>query len=388
MRLSQSAPRDGSLPAMPDCGALSRACRVAGMACAALFALAGCVHAGDGPATVSVEAPTRSPQGPANALDAGPGAMFTGATASPDRDAGRAPLITVRDAAAAEGRCPVPVEHPELEVARIGRVRITACDLALEWHRRTRAGLRADDPRALVDALVDDALRATRAPMPPPTDAEIAQVLADALVHREALARMHSVDTSDAALARHAEEHAEDFVREARVRVRALVLRTREAAAEAIAALRGGTAFVSLLPRSVDPDATRDGGDLGLLPLGGVGGVPRAVVAAAFALGADGEVAAEPIAATVRLPSADRRRHRARTAEVFYVVQRTERTETAALPEAVIRRRVAQRLLRDRYRHARREAESELRAAVATRAREAVVPAALDAVRLEPAGPR
>lgn len=353
---------------------------------ALLAASPACAHAGDGRAAPaeppSIPAPIAAPRAP---LDAGVDTPDDAGTPTPvDAAAWRGALITVREPAAPRGRCPVAVEGADVEVARVGRTRITVCDVALEWHRRTRAGLRADSARALVDALVRDVLLGTRAPMPAPTDAEIARALVDALVHREAVASMDGVDTSDPALARYADAHAEDFVREARVHARALVLRTREAAAEAIAALRAGAPFADLLPRSVDRDAPRDHGDLGLLPRGGAPGVPPEVVAAAFALDADGAVSPEPVAASVRVASADRRRHRARAAQLWYVVQRVERIEESPIAEDILRRRIAQRMLRDRYRAARREAEARLRDTVAAQARAAIVPAALNAVRLAP----
>lgn len=352
---------------------------------ALLHAPSACAHAGDGLAAPVETPPPAPPTAPTTTavMDAGAAPI---ADASPpaatDAGAWRGTLITVRDAQPPRGRCPVAVEGAEVEVARVGRTRITVCDVALEWHRRTRAGLREDSPRPLVDGLLRDVLLATRAPMPAPTDAEIARTLVDALVHREAVAAMEPVDTSDAALARYADAHVDDFVREPRVHARALVLRTREAAQEAAEALRAGAAFAELLPRSIAPDAQRDHGDLGLLPRRGAQGVPGEVTDAAFALPADGAVS-DPVAATARVAGRGRR---PRASQVWYVVQRIERLDAAPLPEDLLRRRIAQRLLRDRYRAARREAEARLRASVAAQAREAVVPRALDAVRVIPPG--
>jgi hypothetical protein len=112
--------------------------------------------------------------------------------------------------------------------------------------------------------------------------------------------------------------------------------------------------------------------------------VPAEVVAAAFALDADDAVGDEPIAATAQVPASDRRRHRPRATQVWWVVQRLEALGAAALPEDTVRRRVAQRMLRDRYRAAQRDAETRLRGEFSARAREAVVPAALDALHIRP----
>ncbi|MEZ4392549.1 MAG: hypothetical protein R3A48_15790 [Polyangiales bacterium] len=131
----------------------------------------------------------------------------------------------------------MPVPQPDLVVARVGRTRVTVCDLALEWRRRTQAGLRVESPARLAEALVRDVLLSTRAPMPLPTDSDLAGTLAEALFAARPWRRCPA-STSDEALARYAEAHRGQFVRDARLHARALALPSREVAAAAIQALR------------------------------------------------------------------------------------------------------------------------------------------------------
>lgn len=292
------------------------------------------------------------------------------------------PLITVRPATALDPRCPVAVDRPDLVVARVGRIRITACEVVLEWHRRTRGGLRVDDPRALLDGLVREVMLSTRAPMPLPQDAEIARALADALLRREASAAMEPVDTSDAALSRYAESHRGQFIRDARLHLRALVLPTREAALSSIEALRAGTPLSALAASAADRTVRRDLGDLGMLTAEGAGAVPAGVVTAARSLVRDGEVFPEPVEVSGPTPRSRRGRRQGAGASAWWVVERVARSADENLPEAQVRRRVGQRLLRDRYRDALRAADERLRSEVAERARAAIVPEGLSAVRV------
>ncbi|MEZ4364659.1 MAG: hypothetical protein R2939_00015, partial [Kofleriaceae bacterium] len=184
----------------------------------------------------------------------------------------------------------MPVPQPDLVVARVGRTRVTVCDLALEWRRRTQAGLRVESPARLAEALVRDVLLSTRAPMPLPTDSDLAGTLAEALFRREAVASMPRVDLSDEALARYAEAHRGQFVRDARLHARALALPSREAAAAAIQALREGTPLSALAASSPVSELRRDQGDLGLMRDDDAAGAPAAVADAARSLTRDGEV--------------------------------------------------------------------------------------------------
>lgn len=349
--------------------------------CAALIA---CAHADDLRAVAAAPpAPPPSsapPSAPAEADAAVASAEPVDASA-PATPAAPAPLLTTRPPVP-DARCPIPIAQPELVVARVGRTRVTACDLALEWRRRTQAGLRVESPERLAQALVRDILMSTRAPMPLPTDSDLAGTLAEALFRSEAAATMPRVDLSDEALSRYAEAHRGQFIRDARLHARALALPTREAAVAAIQALRDGAPLSSLAETSPVSELRRDQGDLGLLRDDSPSGAPAAVTEAARALTRDGEVYPEPI--QVQGPAPRRRRGSRGAAARWWVVERIERVSDEPMPEASIRRRVAQRLLRDRYRDALREAETRLRESVAERARAAVIPRALDAVHLAP----
>lgn len=350
--------------------------------CAALIA---CAHADDLRA-VSAEPPapppsSERPSAPVEA-DAAVSTVAAADASAPVAPQPPAPLLTTRPPVP-DARCPLPVAQPDLVVARVGRTRVTACDLALEWRRRTQAGLRVESPARLAQALVRDILMSTRAPMPLPTDSDLAGTLAEALFRSEAAAAMPRVDLSDEALSRYAEAHRGQFIRDARLHARALALPSREAAAAAIQALRDGTPLSSLAETSPVSELRRDQGDLGLLREDDAAGAPAAVADAARSLTRDGEVYPEPV--QVQGPTT-RRRRRARGAAParWWVIERIERVSDEPMPEDSIRRRVAQRLLRDRYRDALREAEARLRESVAERARAAVITRALEAVRIAP----
>lgn len=356
------------------------------LSCALSLALASCAHADDLRAP-AVELPPRpAPPLTAAADAAEPQLSDAGAnavTAVHDASDVVAPLLLGRSERP-DQRCAIPLADPELVVARVGRVRITACDLALERQRRTQAGLRADDPRALARAVVRDVLLSTRAPMPLPGDREIAEALSGALVRAEASANMAPVDLSDERLAEYAEGHRALFVRDPRVHARGLALPSREAAIEAIAAIRGGAPLSSMAATATRVELRRDLGDLGLLWSGGSSQIPDAVVAAALALTRDGEVHPEPI--PVELGSGRRGRRRGGASRVeWWVVERVDRSGEEPMSDVTIRRRIAQRLIRDRYRDAVRAVEQRLRESVLERARAAVIPRALDAVRVTPA---
>lgn len=357
--------------------------RALAVALACSLVLGGCAHVETGRSSPS-EPVTSAGGPPAAPPDAGAPSPQDAASADVriEVDATSAPLpplIVVRPGAPVDRRCPMSIDRPELVVANVGRTRITACDVALEWHRRTRAGLRVDDARTLVDALIRETLLSTRAPMPLPQDADIARELADALIRREASASMEPVDTSDEALARYAEAHRGQFVRDARLHLRAMVFATREEALAGLASLAGGTPLAELALASRDRTLRRDLGDLGLNLIEGAGALPAAVREAALALTSDGARVAEP----VEVRTVGRRGgRRGASSSTWWVVERIARLEAANLPEALVRRRVAQRLLRERYRDALRAAEERLRATFAERARAAVATDGLRAMQI------
>lgn len=349
-------------------------------------ALAGCAHA-EAPYALprsTTAAPVEVPPAPALRVEEPPAMPPPAAPDGGMAEVPQVPLITVRDGGPPDPRCPVPAENPELVVARVGRTRITACEVMLEWHRRTRAGLRADDPEVLVRGLVREVMLSTRAPMPLAQDAEIARTLADALLRQEAAGAMEPVDTTDRALARYAEAHRGQFVRDARLHVRAVSLPTRDAALAALSSLRAGEPLAALAASAPDRTLRRDQGDLGMWTDDPSPAVPPEVVLAARALTRDGEFCAEPVLVTRSVPGSRRARRPSRTESAWWIVERVSQSAEENLPEAQVRRRVAQRLLRERYRDALRDADQRLRASVAEQARRAVQDDALRTLRVEP----
>ena len=285
--------------------------------------------------------------------------------------------------------CPLAVDDPGLVLARVGDAALTACDLAVARLQRERAGLAGGDARAILRELVDDALLAQEAQARGLNSPAAARALAEALIRADARVALAERRPDDETIDRHLRDHPDAGVREERVHLRHLVLPTEAEARAAIDALRAGVRFEDLLPRSIDPLAARDAGDLGLLTRDGATGVPAAVVEAGFALAADGAVSDAPVRGVVESRPASasrerRRRPRARPTEVWHVVQRLERVPEARIPEAELRERVALRILRDRYAAARAEARAALAAEAARRASSAILEAVLLRVRVRP----
>lgn len=305
-------------------------------------------------------------------------------TVTPERASATRAVLSVRDAAVADGtvervrvECPVSVEGAEVVLARVGAVALTRCDLALESLHRTRNGLPAAPAAALLDAMVRDALVAS-AQAARPHDSEIDAVLADALVREEALRAMARDRPDDARIERYYREHLADLSRAERVRLRALALPSERAARETIRALSEGAAFEELLTRSLDPMARRDQGDLGWVTRE-TEGVAPGLVSAGFAIAHVGDVAPAPVAVTVR--STVRRRVRAVT--TWYVVELTDRESAVAPTLDEVRRRIEHRLTRDRYLGLRREARERWRTALEPAVRAAIDERALSSVRVE-----
>lgn len=279
-------------------------------------------------------------------------------------------------------QCPIALDDPGLVLADVGATAITACDVAIARAQRVRGGVNVDDPAAVLRDLVDEALLATAAAEEAPTlEPAVMRALADALVRDEAMRALEGHRPTEREVERFVSEHPEMAVRDARVHLRQLVFATEAEARAAIAALRAGTAFEELLPRSIDPLATRDQGDLGLLTAEGATGVLPAVVTAGFALTGPNAVADDPVSGFV--PSQGRRRRRS-AAPRWHVVQLLERVPEERLDPAEVRRRAHDRILRDRYATARAEARRRLGDTWAPRAREAVSAQGLAAVRVRP----
>lgn len=285
--------------------------------------------------------------------------------------------------------CPVAVDDPGLVLARVRATTLTACDVAIAMTQRVRTGLCADDPRAVLRELVDEALLAA-SEEPPTHDPGVDRALAEALVRAETLRALEGRRPSTDEVERYLSEHPESFVREARVHLRQLVFASEADAREAIRTLASGTRFEELLPRSIDPLAARDGGDLGMLTVDGADAVPQGVVRAGFSLAEPGSVAPEPVASTrlVRPPREHgRRRPRAQPAAIWHVVQLVERIPEERPPDEERRRRAADRILRERYAAARAGVRARLAETFGAQARAAVVDEALRQVRIAPSRP-
>lgn len=285
-----------------------------------------------------------------------------------------------------EVSCPLAVDDPGLVLATVGDVSITACDLAIAREHRARAGLSVEAPRVTLQTLVDEALLATEAEHRAPTlEPAVARALAEALVRAQATEAVNQRRPTERELDRWLEEHPESRVRDARVHLRQLVFASELEAREAIRRLRAGTPFEELLERSIDPLAQRDQGDLGLLTVEGATGVLPGVVTAGFALTEPGQVADEPVSGAV--PSRASRSHgsrRGRSAPAgrWHVVQLLERIPEERIDDAAVRARAAERILRDRYAHARSQVRETLAAEFSPRVRAAIVAPAAATVRV------
>ena len=282
-------------------------------------------------------------------------------------------------------QCPLALDDPGLVLATVGAATITACDVAIVREQRLRAGLGADDTRAMLRALVDDALLAAEAEaMPPRVEPAVARALADALIRDEARSALAERRPTERELDRWLEEHPESRIREARVHLRQLVFATLPEAREAIAALRAGTAFEDLLPRSIDPLAQRDGGDLGLLTSEGATGVLPGVVTIGFALTEPFSVADDPVQGAVTRGASRGRGGRRAASSRWHVVQLLERIPEERIEDAAVRQRASDRILRDRYAHARTAARARLGEQFAPQVRGAINHVAVLGVRVQP----
>lgn len=303
-------------------------------------------------------------------------------TASPDR---------------VEIDCPVAVDGAGVVLARVGSVTITGCDLAIEWRRQRSAGLRVDDPRALLQGLVDDALRAETMTPPPPAhrgqdihrDPTIDAELAEALIRREALDALAAERPTDDEVQRYYDAHRDEFTSSERARVRQLLFVDRERAVAAIHALRDGARFEDLLPRSVDPLAARDQGDLGYLVRGGTNeGFPPELIEPAWALQQPGDVIEAPVRVTARASTTVMRRGRLHTSvrrvRAWCVLQLVDRAPEVVAPLDVARTRILHRLTRSDYLTERQSARVRWEQQLAPQVGEAIRAPVLDLVQLRP----
>jgi hypothetical protein len=281
--------------------------------------------------------------------------------------------------------CPIALEDPGLVLARVGRIRITTCDLAIARVERFRAGLSAEDFSLILHTLVEEALLASEAP--DVREPEVERLLANTLVREEARTAVETHRPAESEITRWLEAHLENSVREERVHIRRLVFATQNEAREAIRLMREGTAFEDLLPRSLDPHVERDWGDLGLVRATG-DDIEPALVVAGFGLTEAGSVAQEPVPLTqiVTPPRPPGRRHRPRPQRItqWNVVQLIARYPEERIPEATLRARASERIFRDRFATERGEARDRLTQTAAERCRAAIVASALATVRINP----
>lgn len=285
-----------------------------------------------------------------------------------------------------EVRCPLSIDDPGLVLASAGGATITACDLAIAREHRVRAGLPDEDLRLTLARLVDEALLAAEAPERAPSlEPAEARALADALVRTLATEAVNARRPTDRELDRWVTEHPEGGVREARVHLRQLVFATEAEARAAIRALRAGTPFEELLERSIDPLASRDQGDLGLLTSEGATGVLPGVVTIGFALTEPGQVADDPVEGFAPSRSSrGRRTRRGASGSRWHVVQLLERIAEVRLDDAAVRARAAERIVRDRYAHERASVRERLATEFSPRVHAAIDYAAAATVRVRP----
>lgn len=290
--------------------------------------------------------------------------------------------------------CPVAVEGAGVVLARVGATSITGCDLAIEWRRRRSAGLRVDDPRALLQGLVDDALRAEMVAAPPPPrrgditrDRDVDAELAEALIRREALDALEAERPTDDEVQRYYDRHLDEFTTSERARVRQLLFLDREHAVAAIHALQQGTPFESLLPRSVDPLATRDEGDLGYIVRGGTNeAFPPELIEPAWSLREPGDVLEAPVRVTSRATTTVIRRGRAHTSvrrtRAWCVLQLVDRAPESITPLEQARTRILHRLTRSDYLTERMAARARWEQQLAPQASQAIRDEGLGLLRL------
>jgi len=281
----------------------------------------------------------------------------------------------------------VPDPNADVVLARLGDETLTGCDVLVAWHRATRVGLRDDDPRRLFARSLRDALfaaEARRLGLSPPggTDLEIDRVLAEALLRQEALDALPRPIGRPATPEANA-THATGATSASWVRARALVFSSRAAAVSAITALSAGGDFAALLPRSIDPNARRDQGDLGMVPPEGSAQVSAAVARAAHGLAAPGDVHPVPLEIVRMVTVTVRRRPRQRRVSGWWVVQLTDRPDPAGAMQAT---GTGVRRDRDRYLHLRAAARLRWAETLAPRVRAAIDAEGLQQVRVRASG--
>ena len=276
--------------------------------------------------------------------------------------------------------CPLPVDNAGMVLARVGDVAITACDVALAWEDRTREGYTVDNPREILNDLVNDALRAATVTVDP-HDPAVDRVLADALLRADTLAAMAAEQPDERAIQHFYDTHREDFSVPERVHLREVVLATETEARSIARDLTAGLPFETLVTRTVDATGRRDGGDLGWLSSSDVAsGVPPAVIAAGLALTAVGDVT------TVALPGMAEfhgYRHPQRR-QVWHVVQLLQRVPAETIVLADARRRIVYRLIRDTYESLRREIRAQWIERLRPSVHDAVNDRALRSVQIAP----
>ncbi|MBL8604156.1 MAG: hypothetical protein JNK72_19675 [Myxococcales bacterium] len=305
----------------------------------------------------------------------------------PNRGAPRAQAVSparetelpqTRPPGAAAGVCGLSAPATEVELAAVGEVVLTGCDVYVAWARETRVGRHDDDPRSVFSRVLRDALLAAEAVRVGLTDGDrraVDRVLAEGLVRREALESLPRGAEAEA------ETEANPGPAETALRLRALVFRTRAEATLALGALEGGAAWDDYLARSIDPLAARDQGDLGVVTASRHEGLDEAVFQAAAALTEVGAFVPRVMAVRQTVTVTVRRRPRSRVMVGFWVVQLTGRGAPEAAPP-----RSPRRGGRERYLTARSEARNRWHARLEAQVRAAIDDAALGAVNIAPGG--
>lgn len=271
--------------------------------------------------------------------------------------------------------CPLSFADADVELARVGGLAITACDVALYSLASLREGGAPLSAREALGRVVLEAAFAREAEaraglLDEASRDRLDRTLADAVV-REA-ARRAFVAPSRGEIERYFAAHRAEFDREPRVHVRAIAVDSERRARQVVRELQAGASFEHIAAeRSVLNGARRDEGDLGLTTIEGNDLVPRAVAQRAFALAEFGAIDPEPV--RVEVQERVGRRRRVRTRGRWFVVQRLERVEAEAATVESVARRIAFRLGSSSW----RDALLRQRAEVLERAR-AVDPVTID----------
>jgi peptidyl-prolyl cis-trans isomerase C len=281
----------------------------------------------------------------------GPSNSAVGAPAPPpaahghDEGDAAAQLATVTVEHAQGSECPIAFTDADAVLARVGDIVITACDVVLADRHDRREGLSMRTPQQILRSLVDDALLADAARMhaldrDPTVERRIREVLAEAIVQSETRARSAAAVPDDAALRSYYDAHTTEFTFDERVHLREIVVASEQEARDVLRDAQT-TAFETLLTRSRSPDATRDQGDLGLVPRGGNDRVSAAIATAAFALTEPQAWVGEPIRVESNVPVG--RHGRMRREITWHAVQ-----YLGSVPERVLSFDEARDLIRHR----------------------------------------